>query len=106
MSHDNGHSPREDERQPALLLDRVRFDLASARFHVAPAQPLSDEHQGGVAVYLDDDHQVTAHWLTHRRLDAAGHGVRQRENATTTGASETEARWAHHRRCQHATRST
>ncbi|MGY3341108.1 hypothetical protein ACVW0K_007301 [Streptomyces filamentosus] len=71
MSHDNDRSPRDDGQQPTLLLDRVRFDLASAGFHVAPPQPLSDEHQGGVAVYLDDDHQVTVDWLTHRRLDAA-----------------------------------
>ncbi|MFJ5788180.1 hypothetical protein [Streptomyces hydrogenans] len=71
MPHDDGRSPREDERQPTFLLDQVRFDLASAGFHVAPPEPLSDEHQGGVAVYLDDDHQVTVDWLTHRRLDAA-----------------------------------
>ncbi|MEW5655283.1 hypothetical protein ABGT92_08090 [Streptomyces cinereoruber] len=67
---DDDH-PGDEGRQAELLLDRVRFDLASAGFHVAPPQPLSDEHQGGVAVYLDDDRQVTIDWLTHGRLDAA-----------------------------------
>ncbi|WP_411078391.1 hypothetical protein [Streptomyces sp. cmx-10-25] len=71
MSHDDDRPADEAGRQAELLLDRVRFDLASAGFHVAPPQPLTDEHQGGVAVYLDDDRQVTIDWLTHGRLDAA-----------------------------------
>ncbi|WP_432127495.1 hypothetical protein [Streptomyces sp. bgisy082] len=69
MPHDD-HTDNAG-RQAELLLECVRFDLASAGFHVAPPQPLTDEHQGGVAVYLDDDRQVTIDWLTHGRLDAA-----------------------------------
>ncbi|MGV9690549.1 hypothetical protein ACWDUX_15710 [Streptomyces sp. NPDC003444] len=58
MSHGNDHSTREDG-QPTFLLDRVRFDLASVGFYMAPPEPLSD------------DHQATVDWLTHQRLDAA-----------------------------------
>ncbi|MEW1699421.1 MULTISPECIES: hypothetical protein [unclassified Streptomyces] len=53
------------------LLDQVRFDLASAGFRVALPQPLTDGHQGGAVVYLNDDRQVTVDWLTHHRLDTA-----------------------------------
>ncbi|MFD4392632.1 hypothetical protein [Streptomyces sp. NPDC058495] len=73
MPYDDKHptTPGNGHESAQFLLDRVRFDLASAGFHVAPPQSSADEDQGGVAVYLDDNHQVTVDWLTHRRLDAA-----------------------------------
>ncbi|MFB6818637.1 hypothetical protein ACFCV8_29265 [Streptomyces sp. NPDC056347] len=54
---------------PELLLEQVRLDLATAGLHVAPPQPLTDEDQGGVVVYLDDDAQVVVDWLPNARLD-------------------------------------
>lgn len=56
---------------PEVLLEQVRLDLATAGLHVAPPQPLTDEDQGGVAVYLNDDAQVVVDWLPHARLDRA-----------------------------------
>lgn len=56
---------------PELLLEQVRLDLATAGLHVAPPQPLTDEGQGGVLVYIDDDAQVVVDWLPHARLDRA-----------------------------------
>lgn len=45
---------------PELLLGQVRLDLATAGLHVSPPAPLSDEHQGGVVVYLNDDGHALA----------------------------------------------
>ncbi|WP_435609714.1 hypothetical protein [Streptomyces sp. C10-9-1] len=56
---------------PEVLLEQVRLDLATAGLHVAPPQPLTDEDQGGVVVYLNDDAQVVVDWLPHARLDRA-----------------------------------
>ncbi|WP_332010804.1 hypothetical protein [Streptomyces uncialis] len=57
---------------PELLLEQVRLDLATAGLHVAPPQPLTDEDQGGVMAYLDDDAAlVVVDWLPHARLDRA-----------------------------------
>lgn len=56
---------------PELLLEQVRPDLATAGLHVAPPEPLTDEHQGGVVVYINDDGQVVVDWLPHARLDRA-----------------------------------
>ncbi|MBV7255152.1 hypothetical protein KQH21_30940 [Streptomyces sp. IpFD-1.1] len=56
---------------PELLLEQVRLDLATAGLHVAPPQPLTDEDQSGVVVYLNDDAQVVVDWLPHARLDRA-----------------------------------
>lgn len=55
---------------PELLLEQVRLDLATAGFHVAPPQPLTDEEQGGVAAYIEDG-PVVVDWLPHARLDRA-----------------------------------
>ncbi|MEV4000279.1 hypothetical protein ACFYPK_31815 [Streptomyces halstedii] len=54
---------------PELLLERVRLDLATAGLHIAPPDPLADEDQGGVVVYLNDDGQVVVDWLPNARLD-------------------------------------
>ncbi|MFJ8510755.1 hypothetical protein [Streptomyces avermitilis] len=43
---------------PELLLEQMRLDLATAGLHVAPPAPLTDEDQGGVVVYINDDAQV------------------------------------------------
>ncbi|MCX4523279.1 hypothetical protein OG402_38235 [Streptomyces anulatus] len=56
---------------PELLLEQVRLDLATAGLHVAPPEPLTDEGQGGVVVYLNDDSQVIVGWLSNARLDRA-----------------------------------
>ncbi|MFF3019707.1 hypothetical protein [Streptomyces sp. NPDC057939] len=56
---------------PELLLEQVRLDLAAAGLHVAPPQPLTDEDQGGVVVYINDDAQVVVDWLPNARLDRA-----------------------------------
>uniref|UniRef100_UPI00366C5605 hypothetical protein n=1 Tax=Bacillus tropicus TaxID=2026188 RepID=UPI00366C5605 len=56
---------------PELLLEQVRLDLTTAGLHVSPPAPLTDEHQGGVVVYLNDDAQVVVDWLPHARLDRA-----------------------------------
>ncbi|MEV5567885.1 hypothetical protein AB0L54_34280 [Streptomyces sp. NPDC052196] len=56
---------------PELLLEQVRLDLSSAGLHVAPPQPLTDEDQGGVVVYINDDAQVVVDWLPNARLDRA-----------------------------------
>ncbi|MFB8394074.1 hypothetical protein [Streptomyces yangpuensis] len=48
----------------------VGLGLATAGFHVAPPQPLTDEEQGGVAAYIDDG-QVVVDWLPHARLNRA-----------------------------------
>ncbi|MFB6860875.1 hypothetical protein ACFCZQ_09690 [Streptomyces virginiae] len=48
----------------------MRLDLATVGFCVAPPQPLTDEDQGGVAVYIDGGH-VVVDWLPHARLDHA-----------------------------------
>ncbi|MEU2119900.1 hypothetical protein ABZ567_30660 [Streptomyces sp. NPDC016459] len=56
---------------PEALLEQVRLDLATASLHVAPPQPLTDEDQGGVMVYLNDDAQVVVDTLPHARLDRA-----------------------------------
>ncbi|WP_435059758.1 hypothetical protein [Streptomyces sp. bgisy060] len=60
-----------DPVAPELLLEQVRLDLATAGLHVAPPQPLTDEDQGGVVVYIDDDGRVVVDWLPHARLDRA-----------------------------------
>jgi hypothetical protein len=49
----------------------VRLDLATAGLHVAPPAPLTDEDQGGVVVYINDDAQVVVDWLPHARLNRA-----------------------------------
>ncbi|MCF3184752.1 hypothetical protein IPZ70_33160 [Streptomyces polychromogenes] len=54
-----------------LLLEQVQVDLATAGLHVAPPAQLTDEDQGGVVAYLDDDAQVVVDWLPHARLDRA-----------------------------------
>ncbi|MEU5136857.1 hypothetical protein [Streptomyces californicus] len=56
---------------PELLLEQVRLDLATAGLHVAPPEPLTDEDQGGVVVYLNDGAQVVVDWLPNARLDRA-----------------------------------
>ncbi|MFH8402383.1 hypothetical protein ACH4E9_33765 [Streptomyces anulatus] len=56
---------------PELLLEQVRLDLATAGLHVALPEPLTDEGQGGVVVYLNDDSQVVVGWLSNARLDRA-----------------------------------
>ncbi|MBV7674278.1 hypothetical protein STHAL_33060 [Streptomyces halstedii] len=56
---------------PELLLEQVRLDLATAGLHVAPPEPLTDEDQGGVVVYLNHDAQVVVDWLPNARLDCA-----------------------------------
>ncbi|WTO32894.1 hypothetical protein OG399_45570 [Streptomyces achromogenes] len=56
---------------PELLLEQVRLDLATAGLHVAPPEPLTDEDQGGVVVYINDEAQVVVDWLSHARLDRA-----------------------------------
>ncbi|MGW9068584.1 hypothetical protein ACWGQT_03950 [Streptomyces yangpuensis] len=63
----------------------MRLDLAAAGFHVAPPQLLTDEEQGGVAIYIDDG-QVVVDWLPHARLDraalaSAGNGGTDDEDA-------------------------
>lgn len=54
---------------PELLLEQVRLDLATAGLRVAPPEPLTDEDQGGVVVYINDEAQVVVDWLPHARLD-------------------------------------
>ncbi|MFF7365457.1 hypothetical protein [Streptomyces sp. NPDC008125] len=61
---------------PEMLLEQVRLDLAAAGLYVVPlAQCTTDEDQGGVVAYLDDDAQVVVDWLPHARLDRAAFGV-------------------------------
>ncbi|MFJ9647673.1 hypothetical protein [Streptomyces sp. NPDC101206] len=36
-----------------------------------PPEPLTDEGQGGVVVYIDNDAQVIVDWLPHARLNRA-----------------------------------
>ncbi|MCR8945046.1 hypothetical protein NW249_23290 [Streptomyces sp. OUCMDZ-4982] len=54
---------------PELLLKQVQLDLANSGLHIASPEPLTDAHQGGVVVYLNDDSQVVVDWLPHSRLD-------------------------------------
>ncbi|MFD4481477.1 hypothetical protein ACFWPU_35925 [Streptomyces sp. NPDC058471] len=54
---------------PELLLEQVRLDLATTGLHVAPPEPPTDEDQGGVVVYINDEAQVVVDWLPHARLD-------------------------------------
>ncbi|MDP9616482.1 hypothetical protein [Streptomyces demainii] len=58
------------DETPEVLAARVRFDLESAGFRVLVADQ-SDGEEGGVAVFVGDDHQVNVDWSTHRRLDQA-----------------------------------
>ncbi|MFJ3833791.1 hypothetical protein ACIPWI_38500 [Streptomyces sp. NPDC090046] len=65
---------------PELLLEQVRLDLATAGLHMAPPEPLADEEQGGVVVYLDDD-RVVVDWLPQIRLDPAALGQAEADRA-------------------------
>ncbi|MFB7341264.1 hypothetical protein ACFCZ6_14500 [Streptomyces hydrogenans] len=60
---------------PAVLLEQVRLDLATAGLHMTPLEPSSDEDQCGVVVYLTDDAQVVVDWSPHARLDHAALGA-------------------------------
>ena len=69
-----------------LLLDHVRLDLATAGLDVTPSEPLTDEDQGGVVVYLDDDAQAAGDWLPYVRLDRAALGMVDRQAAPPSWA--------------------
>ncbi|MFC6134622.1 hypothetical protein [Streptomyces spororaveus] len=48
---------------------------------MAPPEPLADEEQGGVVVYLDDDARVVVDWLPQTRLDPAALGQAEADRA-------------------------
>jgi hypothetical protein len=63
---------------------------------VAPPQPLTDEDQGGVVVYLNDDAQVVVDWLPHARLDRAALDMVEADRTDDEPSSATrrsERRW-------------